>query len=111
MSKLSDIEFRYTDLGITDPRWPAIFERIRQALRATRDAIVEREGLMKIIRDNVPPTAPPTAAALPAASAKLRGQVVVIDMAGVALDTVHICLRDVDVLGVPTYAWKQFTVF
>lgn len=106
MRKYADIDFRYEDVRAAGSLGP-LFERIRAAFRAARDAIGEQEGVVRVVRYNAPPTTPPTAAALPAASAKLHGQVLLIDNNGTALDTLHICVRD----AVGAYVWKQFTLF
>lgn len=106
--KISDIDFRFDglseearSLGVAH-----VFERIRLALRAVREVFEAGMGPVPMIREDVPPTTPPTAAALPAASARLIGQMVQVDGNGVADDTVHICIRD----SVGAYVWKQFTL-
>jgi len=108
--KYSAIDFGFDGLtqAARDLGLVPIFERIRVALRSTRDSLDEVEGTMKVIRYNVPPVGAPAPVVLPLAGAKYHGQVLVLDKAGVALDTVHICLQTA-VPGV--YAWKQFTVF
>ena len=105
-----EIDFRYDDLaqalrvsGDPGSPWLKLFERVREGFRAARDSLVESEGRVRVIRHNVPPTAPATAAALPAAGAAYLGQIVHLDLNAVVDDTVWICIKTAG----GAYAWRQ----
>jgi hypothetical protein len=107
--KLSDIDFPFSPdrtAGV-DPAsaLAPLFLRISRAFRSVRESFVEVEGRAKIIRYNQPPTAPPIAAALPTASVKYLGAMVLLDKNGAANDELHVCINTAG-----GYAWKLATL-
>jgi len=106
--KHSSVEVNLTDLpdSAVKAGLLPIFERIKDALEVVGDSLTEELGVVRVVRHNVPPTSPATAASLPAASARLLGQMLQLDKDGVSDDTLHICIK----MTGGSYAWKSFTL-
>lgn len=100
--RLQDIELAYEDVENVPEPVRSVLERVKRIVRAVRESLTEVQGQSLVIRYNVPPTTPATAAALPTATVKYLGRLVLLDKNGAANDELYVCRRN----NVGAYVWQ-----